>query len=188
VGRRHLGLVVAVLPRTSLRATSLYHRWHEIHAHLEQLITPVPINRFARDALARTFPGLMLGALYSRALRQAGMSDLDTVYALSGPLAQTADVAAITALAAQVYGLGTGRYPANLEQQARAQIAEQAALFVAALARLRATNGRYLREAFSPAPMTSLRDVDVSLPFDISSSVPERDLRWFRRSTQEEEE
>ncbi|NNJ13537.1 hypothetical protein EKD04_024745 [Chloroflexales bacterium ZM16-3] len=188
VGRRHLGLVIAVLPPQSLRATSLYHRWREIHAHLDQLITPVAINRFARSTLARTFAGVMLGALYSRALRQAGMADLDTVYALTGPLADATDVAAVTALAAQVYGLGTGRYPANLEQQARQQIAEQAALFVAALARLRATHLRYLREAFSPAPMASLRDVDISLPFEVSPTANERDLRWFRRASRDEEE
>jgi len=188
VGRRHLGLVVAVLPRTSLRATSLYHRWREFHQNLDQLIAPVPISRFARDTLSRTFAGVMLGALFSRALPNAGLTDLDTVYALSGPLAQVTDVAAITELAEAVYGLGTGRYPANLEQQARAQIAEQAALFVAALARLRATSGRYLREAFTPAPMTSLRDVDVALPFDVSPTVPERDLRWFRRAPQPEED
>lgn len=187
VGRRHLGLVVAVLPRTSLRATSLYHRWREIHAHLEQLITPVPINRFARSTLARTFSGVLLTALYSRALHEAGMNDLDTVYALNGPLERATDIAAITALGEEVYGLGTGRYAESLEQQARQQIAEQAALFVAALARLRATQGRYLREAFSPAPMTSLRDVDISLPFDVNPAVPERDLRWFRRSGDNQE-
>jgi hypothetical protein len=181
VGRRHLGLVVAVLPPSALRATSLYHRWREIHAHLDQLITPVAINRFARAALARTFPGVMLSALYSRALRAAGMTDLDTVYALRGPLAAALDLTTVTALAEAVYGLGVGRYPSSLEQQARQQITEQAALFVAALARLHATHGRYLRQAFSPAPMTSLRDVDVAVPFDVSAAVSERDLRWFRR-------
>ncbi|MEI8165258.1 MAG: helicase-related protein, partial [Chloroflexales bacterium] len=181
VGRRHLGLVVAVLPPSALRATSLYQRWREIHAHLDQLITPVAINRFARAALSRTFPGVMLSALYSRALREAGTTDLDTVYALRGPLAAALDLTTVTALAEAVYGLGVGRYPSSLEQQARQQITEQAALFVAALARLHATHGRYLRQAFSPAPMTSLRDVDVAVPFDVSAAVSERDLRWFRR-------
>lgn len=48
------------------------------------MIGPVPINRFAKDALARTFPGVVLGALFSQHLRQVGhMVDLDPIY---GPL------------------------------------------------------------------------------------------------------
>ena len=42
------------------------------------------INRFAKAALARTFPGVALVALFSCALDQAGNAvDLDTVYELS---------------------------------------------------------------------------------------------------------
>jgi hypothetical protein len=177
-GRRHVGLVVAVLPRLSARASSIYQRFQEFHRQLERMIGPIPINRFARDALARTFPGVVLGALFSAHLRQAGhIVDVDTVY---GPL-PTLPLATVVACAEAAYGLGQGIYAPMLEAQARAQIADEAALFVAALARLPATRQIYLRDAFEPPPMRSLRDVDVALPFALDDAVDERDLRPFRR-------
>jgi hypothetical protein len=177
-GRRHVGLVVAVLPRLSARASSIYQRFQEFHTQLERRIGPVPINRFAKDALARTFPGVVLGALFSQHLRQAGHAvDVDTIY---GPLA-TLPLATVVALAEAAYGLGQGIYAPMLEAQARAQIADEAALLVAALARQRATRQIYLRDAFEPPPMRSLRDVDVALPFALDDAVDERDLRPFRR-------
>jgi hypothetical protein len=182
-GRRHVGLIVTVLPPRSRRAASIYQRFTEFHQHLDRMVGPIPVNRFARSALARTFPGVVLSALYSRNLAEATRTDLDTVYALSSSLASALEPSAISALAAQVYGLNRGTYPPALEAQARTQIAEQAALFCAALARFRSSAEKYLWRAFTPAPMTSLRDIDAALPFAVSPDLPERTLRWFQRDT-----
>jgi hypothetical protein len=180
-GRRHVGLIVTVLPRHSRRAASIYQRFTEFHQHLDRMVGPIPVNRFARSALARTFPGVVLSALYSRNLAEAPRVDLDTVYALNSTLEPALDTSYITTLASQVYGLNRGTYPPALEAQARVQIAEQAALFCAALARFRSSAEKYLWRAFTPAPMTSLRDIDAALPFDVSPNLAERTLRWFRR-------
>jgi hypothetical protein len=49
-GRRHVGLVMTILPSYSLRASSVYHRFKEYHQHLERLVSPVSVNRFAKYA------------------------------------------------------------------------------------------------------------------------------------------
>jgi ATP-dependent helicase YprA (DUF1998 family) len=49
-GRRHVGLVLAVLPSYSFRASSIYHRFKEYHEHLERLVSPVSVNCFAKYA------------------------------------------------------------------------------------------------------------------------------------------
>ena len=179
-GRRHVGLVVTVLPRHSLRATSVYHRFIEFHRHLDRMIGAVPINRFAKEALKRTFPGVILGSWFSRHL-SSSPDDVDSVWALSGPLATAATAQQTRLLAEEVYGLGRGVYPPSLEDQTRRQIADRAPLFAAALARARRTGVKKLREAFDPAPMTSLRDVDTAIRFDVGDDIEAEELRWFLR-------
>ena len=53
-GRRHVGLILAVLPSYSLRASSIYHRFKEYHQHLERLVSPVSVNRFAKYAAKKS--------------------------------------------------------------------------------------------------------------------------------------
>lgn len=179
-GRRHVGLIVTVLPRHSLRATSIYHRFVEFHRHLDRMIGAVPINRFAKEALKRTFPGVMLGSWFSRHIASSE-DDVDSVWALSGPLAAAATAQQARVAAEEVYGLGRGVYPPSLEEQTRRQIADRAPLFAAALARARRTGVKKLREAFDPNPMTSLRDVDTAIRFDVGDDVDAEELRWFLR-------
>lgn len=94
--------------------------------------------------------------------------------------------ATIAMVAEAAYGLSQGTYPPALETQAHTQIADAAAQFAAALARLPASRQVYLRAAFEPPPMRSLRDVDVALAFALDDTVEERDLRPFRRGTNRE--
>ena len=63
-GRRHVGLVVVVLSGFSLRTNSIYHRFIEYHQHLDRMVSPVPVNRFAKYAAGRTLPGIALGLIY----------------------------------------------------------------------------------------------------------------------------
>src|SRR5262249_35094109 len=74
-GRKHVGLIVAVLPSYSLRATSVYQRFREYHLHLERMGSPVPVNRFARHAVKRTAPGVLMGLLLGRHGPEDGVTD-----------------------------------------------------------------------------------------------------------------
>lgn len=60
-GRRHVGLILATLASYSLRASSIYNRFTEYHRHLERLVSPVSVNRFAKFAAQRTSSGVLLG-------------------------------------------------------------------------------------------------------------------------------
>ncbi len=65
-GRRHVGLILATLASYSLRASSIYHRFTEYHRHLERLVSPVSVNRFAKFAAQRTSSGVFAGILLGR--------------------------------------------------------------------------------------------------------------------------
>ena len=49
-GRKKVGLVAVVLPNYNLRAASIYNRFKEYHQHLDRMVSPVPVNRFAKYA------------------------------------------------------------------------------------------------------------------------------------------
>src|SRR5258708_15760377 len=110
-GRRHVGLVVVVLASFSLRATSIYHRFLEYHQHLDRMVSPVPVNRFAKYAAQRTLPGIALGLVYGLYAAQLGRSNLNKrieVAALLSPI--------FLKKVKQAYSLGSNVYDERLEK------------------------------------------------------------------------
>ena len=181
-GRQHVGLVLAILPRYSLRASSIYDRFPEFHQHLDRMVLPVPVNRFARAAVHRSFPGVLLGSLYSRhlnALRGRKSEQLRWVaQAMSGGVGPLTREALREALLAS-YALGDMRYDPSLEAQMSESLQHDWERF---LWEVRNPNHQDLKEVFDPKPMTSLRDVDVPVPFrPDDASMGHRELRWFEQ-------
>jgi superfamily II DNA/RNA helicase len=73
--RNHVGLVLVCFKRSDLRERSQYHYFLPNHRYLDNLVEPVPINRFSSYAPERTVPGLIAGLLltyYSRSLFEQG--------------------------------------------------------------------------------------------------------------------
>ena len=56
-GRTHVGLIIVGFDNRSARERSFYEYFLPYHAFLNRLITPVPVNRFAKFAAERTVPG-----------------------------------------------------------------------------------------------------------------------------------
>lgn len=159
-GRRHIGVVVVVLAGFSLRATSIYHRFIEYHQHLDRMVSPVPVNRFAKYAAQRTLPGVALGLVYGKHGAQSGRSGLNKRNEVVQLLAQLGD--GFFDETCQAYFLGEDVYDASLEQALTQTLREQ--LEVVRMS-IRNSHEPNVRDAIRPSPMRSLRDVEAGVPF-----------------------
>lgn len=159
-GRKHVGLVVVVLPAFSIRATSIYHRFLEYHEHLDRMVSPVPVNRFAKYAARRTLPGVLMGIVYGRHAAEIGNQKLKERHE-AGDLLTTLGPKAMEELRG-AYALGQGVYDENLELGLSQTLTEQLEVVEGSI---RTSQERYLKDAVKPAPMRSLRDVEVGVPF-----------------------
>lgn len=66
-GRTHAGLVVTVYDSFSRRERSLFSNFPSYHRFLEQMVTPVPVNKYAFFVADRTVPGIALALLHDLA-------------------------------------------------------------------------------------------------------------------------
>jgi hypothetical protein len=159
-GRRHIGLVVVVLSGFSLRANSIYHRFIEYHRHLDRMVSPVPVNRFAKYAAQRTLPGIVLGLVYGVHTAQSGSSKLN----LRADVVDFLDLMGPKFLEElqKAYSLGDGVYDKRLEKALSDVLAHQLGFVEMSI---RNSTEKKVKDAVRPAPMTSLRDVEVGVPF-----------------------
>ncbi len=183
-GRRHVGLVLAVLPSYSLRSSSIYHRFKEYHQHLERLVSPVPVNRFAKYAARRTAPGVMVGLLLGRygaiaqttRLTQRNLAaELLTPTSRSNLSIRVTPEEFRTAVEA-AYALRQGIYPAGLEFSMIEALREQIDRF---LFQIRGSHQEKVIDAVQPKPMMSLRDVDLLVRFRLEENANYEETQWF---------
>lgn len=66
-GRTHAGLVVTVYDAFSRRERSLFSNFASYHTFLDQMVTPVPVNKYAFFVADRTVPGIVLALLHDLA-------------------------------------------------------------------------------------------------------------------------
>jgi hypothetical protein len=183
-GRRHVGLVLAVLPSYSLRASSIYHRFKEYHQHLERLVSPVSVNRFAKYAALRTAPGVMVGLLLARygplnepfrlGLRNLA-AELLTPANRSNLRVRVSPEDFLAAVEA-AYALHQGIYPEGLELAMAQVLQEQVSRFVH---QIRGSRQEKVIDVVQPKPMLSLRDVDAGVRFRPEEDINFQELRWF---------
>jgi len=183
-GRRHVGLVLATLASYSLRASSIYHRFSEYHRHLDRLVSPVSVNRFAKYAANRTLPGVFLGILLGRygALDRNPQYDRRSIAAeLLTPgtpsrLRRQVSSATLNQDVQAAYALGQGIYPEGLELGMNQVLREQLDGF---LFQIRGSQQDRIVDIVQPKPMTSLRDVDVGVRFRPEEDADWQELQWF---------
>lgn len=66
-GRTYAGLVVTVYDTFSRRERSLFSNFASYHTFLDQMVTPVPVNKYAFFVADRTVPGIALALLHDLA-------------------------------------------------------------------------------------------------------------------------
>ncbi len=183
-GRRHVGLLLAVLASYSLRASSIYHRFIEYHRHLDRLVSPVSVNRFSKFAADRTLPGVFLGILLGRygALARASNYGKRSVAAelltpsMTSRLPARVDQNTLHQNVQEAYALGQGVYPIGLELAMNQVLREHVEGF---LFRIRGSQQDRVVDILQPKAMTSLRDVDVGVRFRPEEDANWQELQWF---------
>jgi hypothetical protein len=124
------------------------------------MVSPVPVNRFAKYAAERTLPGVALGVIYGVHTAQTGSSKLNN----------RADVVDLLDLQGtdfldelkKAYSLGEGVYDERLEKSLVDVLTEQ---FGRVAMSIRNSTEKKVKDAVRPVPMTSLRDVEAGVPF-----------------------
>ncbi len=175
-GRKKVGLVAVVLPNYNLRAASIYNRFKEYHEHLDRMVSPVPLNRFAKFAVYRTLPGAISGLMFGFIGPTENSTKLNKLRSALERI--NADVSAMETLLRHAYYLDQGVYDKDLEDTLKESLGEH---FREMLLLLRASQEERLTDAMKPKPMTSLRDVDRVIPFKPESGDPLH-LQWFRKN------
>lgn len=183
-GRRHVGLILATLASYSLRASSIYNRFTEYHRHLERLVSPVSVNRFAKFAAQRTSPGVFVGLLLGRygAIlhnHQLGKRRIAAEFLnpnATSQLPMQIGRHEIDQAVREAYALDRLTYPEGLELRMRQILGDQVEQFLHLIGGSRKDK---IAEVLHPSPMTSLRDVDVGVRFRPDEEVNYRDLQWF---------
>lgn len=66
-GRTHVGLVVTVFDHFSKREASTFTNFLSTHRLLDRLVEPVPVNKYAKNAVVRTLPALVVALLWDLA-------------------------------------------------------------------------------------------------------------------------
>jgi hypothetical protein len=174
-GRKKVGLVTVILPGYNLRAVSIYNRFKEYHQHLDRMVSPVPVNRFAKYAINRTLPGAISGLMFGLVGPKENSTEFrylrNALERFNANLKETED------MLRKAYFLDRGIYDKDLENALRESLGEK---FHEMLAIIKPSQERRLTDAMKPGPMTSLRDVDRGVPFKPESGDPFF-LLWFRK-------
>jgi hypothetical protein len=183
-GRRHVGLVLAVLRSYSLRASSIYHPFKEYHEHLERLVSPVSVNRFAKYAARRTATGIFVGLLLGRygplgrttRFVQRNLAAELLTPTVPSTLPFRVDPTAFRRDVEAAYALNQDIYPCGLELAMRHVLEEQVERF---LYNVRGSRQDKVLDVVQAKPMMSLRDVDVGIRFRPDEELNWQELEWF---------
>lgn len=167
-GRTHVGLVVSVFDRSNRRETSMFQSFETMHAALDRMVEPVPVNRFAARAVNRTLPGIVCALLWdeTRNPNWPSVAPISTTRNFK-PWWNTNAANLLSVLAQRLER--AYRYPVpdpavHIEEQklvddalARWEQIERP--------RMQGFDRDWLNELFQSPVMTSLRDVDTPVEF-----------------------
>ena len=122
-GRKKVGLVTVILPGYNLRAVSIYNRFKEYHQHLDRMVSPVPVNRFAKYAINRTLPGAISGLMFGLVGPKENSTEFrylrNTLERFNANLKETED------MLGKAYFLDRGIYDKDLENALRESLGEK---------------------------------------------------------------
>ena len=164
-GRDHPGLIFNVFHPIRERDQSHYHFFEKYHEFLDRLVEPVAINRWAKNSVHRTHPGLFMSLLLNYYMYQ---DDYDRLFfgSEAKDLIQSIDEDELADTIEDMYGGDT--VPTEFASTAR-ELTTQAASQIQLNDDEKWTSNRLQRSV-----MTSLRDVDEQL--SIRATYQSRDI------------
>ncbi|WP_336331148.1 helicase-related protein [Haloarcula sp. CGMCC 1.2071] len=152
-GRSKPGLVFNVAHPIRERDLSHYHFFEKYHAFLDRLVEPVPINRWAKNSVKQTHPGLFMGLLLNHYMYE---DDVDMLYFGDNAeeFVDSVNEATLTQQLRDMYGDVDDHeeFMGNVEDLTREAVSQ-----------LRLDDSQWTSERIKRSPMRSLRDVDDQL-------------------------
>lgn len=153
-GRSRPGLVFNVAHPIRERDLSHYHFFEKYHAFLDRLVEPVPINRWAKNSVKQTHPGLFMGLILNHYMYREGAGNLY----FGDNAEEFADSVDEGELRQQMLGMfgdpdDHEEFKGDIENLTRE-----------ALSQLRLDDDQWTSGRIKRSPMRSLRDVDEQLP------------------------
>jgi hypothetical protein len=146
---------------------------------MEHLVEPVPINRFSRFAVDKTMPGLLAGVLNAY-LAPENQTELTKVQDIQKAIFidRIFTEEDIKERVLDAFGINLEIYSPSLINALKERVNER---FTAEIRRLRSPGSQErITEVFSRKPMTSLRDIDVPVPFE-PKEYTYSTLMWISR-------
>lgn len=172
--RSHAGLVLISFNGQDVREQSQYRYFMQNHKYLNHLVDPVPVHRFAQNAIRRTMPGLLIGLLtcvYARnpkiwAKYKSRMEKARDIQKIL-PNEET-DTKLITwdqllHDLLDIYGVNDPSFPTTMRQLARKEIETQFQQLRGTI--MRAAGDLDLKSEDLLNPLSSFRDIDVGIEF-----------------------
>ena len=152
-GRSKPGLVFNVAHPIRERDLSHYHFFEKYHAFLDRLVEPVPINRWAKNSVKQTHPGLFMGLLLNHYMYEDGV---DMLYFGDNAedFVDSVDEATLTQQLREMYG------DVDDHEEFMGDVEE---LTREAISQLRLDDSQWTSDRIKRSPMRSLRDVDDQL-------------------------
>lgn len=152
-GRSKPGLVFNVAHPIRERDLSHYHFFEKYHAFLDRLVEPVPINRWAKNSVKQTHPGLFTGLLLNHYMYR---DDAGMLY-FGDNAEEFADSVNEETLVQQLRDMygdidDHEEFMGDVEDLTREAISQ-----------LRLDDSQWTSERIKRSPMRSLRDVDEQL-------------------------
>jgi hypothetical protein len=148
------------------------------------MVSPVPVNRFAKFAVHRTASGIFVGIIFGRYGALSHSTEFKkrnaSVELLSGRAAVKVSDEQFRKAVYTAYALGSDIYDSSLELAMREAVDDRLQRF---LFTVRGSQQELLTKTVKPAPMTSLRDVDTPVNF-APSEMDYNKLAWFSRDSQ----
>lgn len=179
VGRRYPGLVFIVFNHTRERDQSYYKYFVKFHEFKDMLIEPVPINRWAKFTIHRTFPGIFTAAIlnyFDLILQRKGYKKLY----MSKGFTKAYNDKQITD--GQLLDFALKSYNVESDERGlyfKSVIGETVKKYINEI--LLSESNKFIPMLLSETPMTSLRDTDIPveisptrLSFDPMDSVSSR--------------
>ncbi|WP_434523201.1 hypothetical protein [Halorubrum sp. AS12] len=154
-GRQYPGLIFNVFHPIRERDQSHYHFFEKYHQFLDRLVEPVAINRWAKNSIRRTHPGLFMSLLLNHYMYEDGNGRLYFGNEAE-ELVQSLDDEVIQEIIGEMYG--GELVPTEFEADAKA-------LTNQAISSIQLTDDeKWTSDRLRQSVMTSLRDIDEQLP------------------------
>lgn len=171
VGRKYTGLVVDIIRLMRIRDRSYLKNFIEFHKNKDDLVETVPINRWARNAVYCTLPGILAGILYqyySNAIKEEHLEQVNVLKkALNDERIQIDDVCNKIVAA---YGCRPGEKLSEIYEE---EIKNEVGMILGRIKNDNLGDIRFTSDAIGKCsiwrkqPMKSLRDTDEQIELDL---------------------